>query len=238
MDDRLFRDRGSLLLFGAALLLAAGSLLVGLSVIAGGAGWAVALQPWLDATGEGRLPVAFESLCFLAAGLVCAVRWRDGMRTGDRWIRHWGGAALLFAVLAAEKALGLHKVAASIVGAQYGTYRGGMLGTFVAPAVVVLAFLAWAYGGLLKSLPLRTLRGLAWGGAILLAGGVGMKLAGAVWTKLTGGQDAIQVLIGNGEEAGEMLGAAILFRVLWLHARAGRAGQSRQSAQTGTAGLD
>ncbi len=206
-------------MIGAALGVTAASLVAGLAANAGGADWAVALRPWLDADDNGRLPVAFEALCLFGAGLACVLVWHDGKGTAGTRSGHWAGLAVLFALLGAEKAVGLHELAAAAVSAQYGTFRGGLMGTFVIPAVAVLALLAWAYREFVKSLPAATIRGLAWGWALLLGCGIGLELVAAVWIKMTGGGDAIQVLLANAEEAGEMIGAAILFRVLWRHAR-------------------
>lgn len=213
------RDPRSFATCAVAVVLVASSLVVRLAADLAGAGWATAMRPWLDADINGRLPVAFESLCLMGAGAACAWQARALAGSADRWLRHWIAAAVVFALLGAEKWIGLHEVAASMVSAQYGTYRGGLLGTFVLPALASAALLVWAFRPFARELPIATRRGLALGAVLLLGGGVGVEMVEAVWIKFTGGGDVVNVVLANLEEGGEMLGSAVIASVLWRHVR-------------------
>ncbi len=202
-------------LVAVTLAITAVSTLVGLAGHSG-QGWVDPFRVWLDADWNGIVPVGFETGCLLIAAAACAWRARDmSHAAGGTWVSHWYGLAVLVALMGVEKAVGLHEIAAGRVAQDYGTFRGGLFGVFIGPALVIVGFLAWAYREFLKALPKETRRGLLIGWGLLLAGGIGVETVQAIWIRMTGGNDVVVVVLANLEEGVEMLGAAMIAWVLW-----------------------
>ncbi len=170
----------------------------------------------MDMDAENTLPTVVTTGILGAIAVAAVVIGRAGRSRSQPGYRWWYGVAAVFGYLAIDEALALHELAFEPAQALLGVTSGPFLFAWVVPAglaviVVGILFLRFSIG-----LPPDTRRAAGIGGAVYLAGALGMEMVAASLVGVLPAGFAFELLSGI-EESLELIGAVLVLRALLLH---------------------
>lgn len=166
---------------------------------------------------EANVPTWFSSSLLLLCSLLLAVVGAAGRSRGnDVLSRQWVGLSLVFALLSLDEAAAIHETSVRPLRAMLGA-SGPLHFTWVVPgALFVLAF-ALANLRFLRALPRRTRRLMLLGGALYVAGALGMEMVGGMYQSSRAASGASYRIVMLVEEVVEMLGLVTFLYALLDH---------------------
>lgn len=126
----------------------------------------------LEVNNRANLPTWYASVSLLLSALLLSFIAVSKKQTGDRFVRHWGGMALLFLLLSLDKSAAIHRPLARPLRAIFasGTYH-------TATAIAVIAFMAVfavVYLRFFLHLPTQTRWLFLLSALVFLAGAIGL----------------------------------------------------------------
>lgn len=168
------------------------------------------LRPWFNLGGEGNIPAGFSTLlllmnAFLLAKIACSSR---GISRKYWWVLGCG-----FLIMGADEWFALHERLVQPTAAllNFLGLRTGHLGplafAWVAPAMVLLACLAWVFFPFIAAMPRLLRRRCLLAATVYITGAVGLEMAGGWWFESNGNVfDPVYVMLAQLEELLEMCG--------------------------------
>lgn len=171
---------------------------------------------------ESNLPTVYQTLVFLACGIVMVLLSRRYQTEGSRFSWHWMLLGTTFLVLGIDESAMLHERFSTPVRAMLGTggylYYAWMV-VWVPAALVIMAMMT----PLLRHLPWRTARAFMLGGIIFMTGAVATELVQSKYAS-QGRQHTLEYeAVGQVQEFLELIGLAIFAAGLFTFAQ-GRLG--------------
>lgn len=169
--------------------------------------------PWLvrqiwDVDEEDSFPTWYSAA---ALALTAAMLWVHALRraeAADPWRWHWRGLAGGFLALSIDEVAGMHETLNSVIE-----------GTWVVPALVLMALIGGIYLSFLLHLPRRVAVRFVVAGGIFLGGALGVE----GFTEVYKDNDALDTLAYNlwtaVEEGMEMAGVLVFLKALLDHMR-------------------
>jgi hypothetical protein len=170
----------------------------------------------LELDGENNLPNWYQSSSILFCAVLLAVIATLKRLLGARYVRHWGGLALIFLMLSLDEASSLHEMLVDPLRAALHT-SGSLSYAWVIPGLLFAAGVGLAYLKFLVHLPLRTRVQMIAAGTIFLSGAVGMEMIGGKLRDLYGLQSVQYIAETIAEEVLEMSGILLFIHALTSH---------------------
>lgn len=150
-----------------------------------------------------------------AAALLAAAAERE-RRAGAVFWPHWALLAAGFAMMSVDELVGLHDRVGKLVHAC-ATLHGWFRFAWTAPALVLIAGLAWTYARFLRALPARRRRSFLMAATLYLGGSVGLEMLGGRIFDAAGERTWPYILCFHAEEFLEMAGVAFFVCALLEH---------------------
>lgn len=165
---------------------------------------------------EKTFPTFFSAMALLACAICAALIWRQEKSAKTSEASLWGFVALILGYMAVDEAVEVHELTIPIVAALWknSPIQFGWVVPFGILAIVIAARLVplwWRQ-------PTDIRRDLFIAGVVYVGSAIGMEIVGGAYAKAVGTKgldyDMIYQAIVMTEEAGEMIGVALLLRTL------------------------
>ncbi|HWQ33501.1 MAG TPA: hypothetical protein VNQ79_11655 [Blastocatellia bacterium] len=166
--------------------------------------------------GENNLPNWYQSSSILFCAVLLAVIATLRRLSGARYVRHWGGLALIFLLLSLDEAASLHEMLVEPLRAALHT-SGSLRYAWVIPGLLFAAGVGLAYLKFLAHLPLRTRVQMIVAGMVFVSGAVGLEMLGGKLRDLYGLQSVQYLGETIAEEFLEMSGILLFIHALTSH---------------------
>jgi hypothetical protein len=124
---------------------------------------------------------------------------------GARYVRYWGGLAVIFLYMFADELLQIHEEFIKPLRALTGA-EGFLYYTWIVPALVLLPVLGILYAGFVVSLPARTRFLFLSAGLLYITGALGLEMLGGYYADVYGEESVRFIMEVTAEEFLEMLG--------------------------------
>lgn len=189
---------------------------------------------------EQSVGTLFSTLQLAAAAMLLAIITRQNWQSRGYRSGRWMLLTIIFVAMTVDEACSIHELTIrGMAGLRNYFTSGYFFYTWVLLGIVFVVAFALLYIPFLFRLPRRTARDFVIGGALFVAGAVGMEMIGGNYTQLYGRQTLGFVALATIEETLEMVGIAVFVKALLeylqlnhrvLTVRVGEPGGSSDSA--------
>lgn len=166
-----------------------------------------------DLNGEANFPAYFSTILLFVAAALLALIAIAASKTGQPFVRHWQGLALIFVGLSIDENLSLHEKTALPLQRLFNA-SGIFYYAWIIPAIVLVIALLLAYQSFLRSLPPKTRRGIVLAGGLYLSGTIGSEMLSGLWASQNDMHNLVYGLLIAVEEGLEMVGLVLFISVL------------------------
>lgn len=170
--------------------------------------WVYGLVPLFSLDGEANIPAWYASGTLLLSSLLLALIAAAERGSGNRYRRHWIGLSLIFLLMSIDEAAAIHEE--TIQPLREALNAGGIFYfTWVILGAAFALVVFMGYLRFLASLP-RGIAGLFLaGGALYVAGALGLEMGGGQYAEVYGERNLTYAMITSFEELLEMLGILV-----------------------------
>lgn len=133
-------------------------------------------------------------------------------RAHDRYLVHWIGLTLIFALMSLDEAMSVHEMTTPVVRNALGT-TGAFYFAWVIPAIAFMAVFVVVYLRFTLALPKRTMHLFVTAGIVYLSGVLGIEMIGSAYS-YEYGKTVSYGIIATIEEVFEMFGIVIFVYAL------------------------
>jgi hypothetical protein len=163
---------------------------------------------------ETSIPTAYSSFSWMLCSFTAAIIATAKKQSGDRFVKHWKGFALIFAYIALDEVAAIHELSTEPLRFLFNA-SGFFYFAWIIPGAIFFLLFALSCFKFVKTLPTKTRILLMLAGATFVTGAIGVEMIGAWHDDTFGPQaDLTYVLIVTIEETLEMLGVLMLFYAL------------------------
>jgi hypothetical protein len=181
---------------------------------------AYGIVPLLDGDAEGNIPTFYSSLALVACAALLGVRAVAARQAAEQYARHWMLLAAIFFLAALDESAQFHERVNHYIASAAGVSDQAL--PWVAPAAALVLALALAYRGFARDLAGPVQRRAMLGGALLVAGALGLELLEAASSTLNGETaELADGLVSTVQEFLEMLGVVYILDALVLEVSLG-----------------
>lgn len=178
--------------------------------------WARQYIMFFGVSGEGKLPTFYSGVTlFAAAVLLGLIAAHERLRAG-RFQLHWAALAVIFTLMSMDETVAIHELSTGTLRRYLGITGGLLYSAWVIPAMVFLAFMAFAYFRFLLALPARSRVLFVVAGTIYVGGALVMEMFDSAYAAAYGHNLTYGVL-ATLEEVGEMSGIVVFLYGLMDH---------------------
>jgi hypothetical protein len=175
-----------------------------------------------NADAETSVPTWFSILLLMSlavAAFVIARTTRNGAGTAHRW---WYAMSAVFLYLSIDEGSAFHEIAFQPMQRLLGVTSGPLLFGWVVPAGLAVIVVGAIFLRFMLRLPTPTRVGLFIGGAVYLAGALGMEMVAGSLVQVLADSSGMSLsfdLLAGVEETLEMIGSILVLRALLVHLR-------------------